>query len=230
MLQLAHVVNDLQTLAAADAAALDLTRTGGDLAEMTGARPTPGPQFEAAGVTLDRGWPRPGARRPALAHQVIANLLTDALKFTRPAAASGSAPDQPAPSRYAVTDTAWASRDDLPHIFDRFFWPPASRVSGSGIGLAMAAELTQAHGRRLTASSEPGQGTQMTLRLPPQPGTQDPSHLTTAVAPRLPQPRLAETRHAGQAQRGTGHKAEGRPMRVTGGSAARASPRGSTRR
>jgi len=33
-------------------------------------------------------------------------------------------------------------------------------------GLAVAAELAQAHGGRLTAASELGQGTQMTLSLP----------------------------------------------------------------
>ena len=41
-----------------------------------------------------------------------------------------------------------------------------SQTSGSGIGLAVAAELAQAHGGELTASSEPGHGTQMTLTLP----------------------------------------------------------------
>ena len=41
-----------------------------------------------------------------------------------------------------------------------------SQISGSGIGLAVAAELTRAHGGRLSASSQPGQGTRMTLTLP----------------------------------------------------------------
>jgi signal transduction histidine kinase len=39
-------------------------------------------------------------------------------------------------------------------------------VSGSGIGLAVAAELTQAHGGQLAAASQPGQGTELTLTLP----------------------------------------------------------------
>ena len=38
-------------------------------------------------------------------------------------------------------------------------------VSGSGIGLAIAAEMPQAHGAQLTAASQPGQGTHMTLTL-----------------------------------------------------------------
>jgi len=60
--------------------------------------------------------------------------------------------------------------EDLPHIFDRFWrGREATNISGSGIGLAVAAELTTAHGGELTASSEPGAGTQMTLRLPARP-------------------------------------------------------------
>jgi len=70
-----------------------------------------------------------------------------------------------------VTDTgAGIAAEDLPRIFDRFFrGQRAAQISGSGIGLTVAAELVQAHGGRLTARSEttgPGQGTQMTLSLP----------------------------------------------------------------
>jgi signal transduction histidine kinase len=44
----------------------------------------------------------------------------------------------------------------------------ATQISGSGIGLAVAAGLAQAHEGRLAASSQPGHGTQMTLTLPLQ--------------------------------------------------------------
>ena len=58
--------------------------------------------------------------------------------------------------------------EDLPRIFDRFFrGQQAAQISGSGIGLAVAAELAEAHGGRLAAASQgPGQGTRMTLTLP----------------------------------------------------------------
>ena len=67
-----------------------------------------------------------------------------------------------------VTDTGAGIRaEDLPRIFDRFFrGQQATQISGSGIGLAVAAELVQAHGGRLAAASEVGHGTQMTLSLP----------------------------------------------------------------
>jgi two-component system sensor histidine kinase BaeS len=67
-----------------------------------------------------------------------------------------------------VTDTgAGIPADELPHIFERFWrGRQAAHTSGSGIGLAVAAELARAHGGQLAASSEPGRGTEMTLTLP----------------------------------------------------------------
>ena len=99
----------------------------------------------------------------------MTNLLTNALKYTPPdgtvtidcATANGQA-------ILHVTDTGpGIPAADLPRIFDRFWrGRQALRTSGSGIGLAIAAELTRAHGGTLTAASEPGHGTRMTLTLP----------------------------------------------------------------
>ena len=100
---------------------------------------------------------------------MITNLLTNALKFT-PAGGRVTISTGPsgAEAVLRVTDTGTGiPADDLPRIFDRFFrGQQATQISGSGIGLTVAAELVQAHGGRLTARSEPGQGTQMTLTLP----------------------------------------------------------------
>ena len=84
VLRLARMVEDLQTLAAADAAALDLARRPCDLADLAAtAADSLARRFEAAGITLDRRL----AASPVLAdphwlHQVITNLLSNALKFT----------------------------------------------------------------------------------------------------------------------------------------------------
>ena len=64
--------------------------------------------------------------------------------------------------------------EELPHIFDRFWrGTGVAQTSGSGIGLSIAAELACAHGGTLTAASQPGHGTRLTLTLPlagkPQP-------------------------------------------------------------
>ena len=174
VLRLARMVGDLQTLAAADAASLNLTRSPADLAELAAAAADSlARRFEAAGITLDRDL----AASPVLAdahwlHQVITNLLTNALKFT-PAGGGVtiSTRSNGTEAVLRVTDTgAGIPADDLPRIFDRFFrGQQAAPVSGSGIGLTVAAELAQAHGGRLTAVSKtkgPGRGTQMTLSLP----------------------------------------------------------------
>ena len=171
VLRLARMVGDLQTLAAADAAALNLARRPCDLAELAAAAAgSLAHRFEAAGITLDRRL----AASPVLAdphwlHQVITNLLTNALKFT-PAGGhvTISTGRSGTDAILQVTDTGpGIPADDLPRIFDRFWrGQQAAQVSGSGIGLAVAADLAQAHGGRLTARSEPGRGTEMTLALP----------------------------------------------------------------
>jgi two-component system, OmpR family, sensor histidine kinase BaeS len=171
VLRLARMVGDLQTLAAADAAALQLTRSRCDLDDLAAdAVASLAGQFEAAGIALERSLTRVEVMAdPRWLHQVITNLLTNALKFTpsggRVTVAAG--PDG-AQAVLTVTDTGTGiPADELPHIFDRFWrGREAAQTSGSGIGLAVAAELAQAHGGELTASSEPGRGTQMTLTLP----------------------------------------------------------------
>jgi two-component system, OmpR family, sensor histidine kinase BaeS len=182
VLRLARMVGDLQTLAAADAAVLNLARKPCDLAELAAAAADSlARRFEAAGLTLDRQLdPSPVLADPHWLHQVITNLLTNALKFTpaggRVTISTGHAGIEPGIEQRAeavlrVTDTGTGiAAEDLPRIFDRFFrGQQAAQISGSGIGLAVAAELVQAHGGRLTARSQttgPGRGTQLTLSLP----------------------------------------------------------------
>jgi two-component system, OmpR family, sensor histidine kinase BaeS len=172
VLRLARMVDDLQTLAAADAAALNLSRRPCDLADLAAAAADSlGRRFEVAGITLDRQLALvPVSADPHWLHQVITNLLTNALKFT-PAGGhvTISTGRDGADAVLRVTDTGVGiPAEDLPRIFDRFWrGQQAAQVSGSGIGLTVAAEMAQAHGGRLTATSQPGQGTQMTLTLPP---------------------------------------------------------------
>jgi two-component system sensor histidine kinase BaeS len=171
VLRLARMVGDLQTLAAADAAAVHLALQPSDLADIaaTAADSLAG-RFETAGITLQRRLsPAPALADPHWLHQVVTNLLTNALKFTPEGGqvTIEAGPDgRDAVLRVSDTGTGIPA-DELPRIFDRFWrGRQASAVSGSGIGLAIAAELAQAHGGQLTATSQPGQGTQLTLTLP----------------------------------------------------------------
>jgi two-component system, OmpR family, sensor histidine kinase BaeS len=171
VLRLARMVDDLQTLAAAEAAALQMTVSRCDLAEVAGAAADSlAAQFEAAGLSVDRQLSSVAVLGDqGRLHQVITNLLTNALKFSPP---GGRVRIQAGPgngcARLRITDTGIGiPADELPRIFDRFWrGSQAGHVAGSGIGLAVAAELARAHGGQLTAASEPGGGTQITLTLP----------------------------------------------------------------
>ena len=171
VLRLARMVDDLQTLAAADAASLQLARKPCDLADIAAtAADSLARRFTAADISLERHLdPAEILADPRWMHHAITNLLTNALKFSRPGGRvtidTGVAG---ADAILHVTDTGIGiPAAELPRIFDRFWrGQQASQTSGSGIGLAIAAELARAHGGSLTADSEPGVGTRMTLRLP----------------------------------------------------------------
>jgi two-component system sensor histidine kinase BaeS len=172
VLRLARMVGDLQTLAAADAAALQLTLSRQDLAGIAAsAADSLAGRFEAAGIALERRLtPVTVFADPGRLHQVITNLLTNALKFTPPGGTVSvqAGPDAAAEAVLQVSDTGpGIPADELPRIFDRFWrGRGAAHTSGSGIGLAVAAELAAAHGGSLVARSEPGHGAQLTLTLP----------------------------------------------------------------
>src|SRR5437867_3885448 len=54
---------------------------------------------------------------------------------------------------------------DLPFIFDEFFQAPERSEPGAGLGLAIARELTEAHGGRIDVSSRVGEGACFTVTL-----------------------------------------------------------------
>jgi len=171
VLRLARMVDDLHTLAAAEAAALQLSLRPCDLAEVAGAAADSlAGRFVVAEITLER------RLTPVLVladsgrlHQVITNLLVNALKFTqaggRVTLTAGPAGAQ---ARLGVSDTgSGIAVDELPHIFDRFWrGREAAGVTGSGIGLAVVAELVRAHNGRVGVRSTHGEGTQISITLP----------------------------------------------------------------
>ncbi len=76
-------------------------------------------------------------------------------------------PDDPAPAALlSVRDNGRGVPPELlPRIFDPFF---TTRFpgQGTGLGLAMAQSIMNAHGGHIEVSSRPGQGTQVLLRFP----------------------------------------------------------------
>jgi two-component system sensor histidine kinase CiaH len=59
---------------------------------------------------------------------------------------------------------------ELPHIFDRFYRADAARskqnVSGYGLGLAIAKNIVDLHGGKITVQSAPGAGSEFMITLP----------------------------------------------------------------
>src|ERR1035441_2076877 len=171
VLRLARMVDDLQRLASAEAAALQLTLIGCDLADIAATPAARLPAaFRAAGVRLQRRLSDVQVTGdPGRLDEVITNLLTNALKFTP---AGGSVLLEAGPhelqARLQVSDTgAGIAPDELPHIFDRFYrGQHAAGIAGSGIGLTVVTELVHAHHGQLNVTSTPGRGTQITVALP----------------------------------------------------------------
>ena len=61
------------------------------------------------------------------------------------------------------------SKEDLDKIFDLYYQVSVSesmKVAGSGIGLSIVKEVVQAHGGEVTVTSEVGQGSVFTIRVP----------------------------------------------------------------
>jgi two-component system sensor histidine kinase BaeS len=175
VLRLSSLVGDLETLAAADAAPLRLDRRPIDLAEVAGAAVAIARGAAAdAEVRLEAALaPVPVEGDPERLRQVVVNLLSNALRHTpaggridvRTGAEDGEA-------ELEVLDTGGGiAPEDLPHVFERFYRGGGAEAgSGSGIGLAVAAELVAAHGGSIEARNRAEGGAAFTVRLPAAPG------------------------------------------------------------
>jgi signal transduction histidine kinase/DNA-binding response OmpR family regulator len=123
---------------------------------------------------------------PEKLEKIMANLLSNALKFTpaggkitvsvTPAAGSDSENPVPAgPGQYvyiSVKDNGIGiPGNQLPHIFERFYQAETTvehRRKGSGIGLALVKELVELHHGQVSINSRKGEnsGTELILRFP----------------------------------------------------------------
>ncbi|GAA2295339.1 HAMP domain-containing histidine kinase [Streptomyces kunmingensis] len=176
--QLQHLIDDLQDLAAADADTLRLhprpVRVEELLGQVAAAHHV---RAETVGVTLSVA--QPAAPVPELAadpvrlRQAVANLVSNAIRHTGPdgtVTLRAYATDPGDEVIVEVADTgSGISAADLPYVFDRFWRAEKSRnrrTGGSGLGLSIVRKLAQAHGGSATAASTEGEGSVFTLRLP----------------------------------------------------------------
>jgi len=106
---------------------------------------------------------------PTRIREVIANLLSNALRYTPEGGKVTLGADLPGgPSsslRIFVQDTgSGISPEDLPYIFDRFY--KSGESHGTGLGLAIARSLVAAHEGEIQAESQEEMGTKITIYLP----------------------------------------------------------------
>ena len=105
---------------------------------------------------------------PDRTQQVLIALLDNAFKYTpEGGTVTLSARIEGDVVRIRVIDTGVGiSKEDLPHVFDRFYKVDKSHHSkGTGLGLAIAYEIMKHLGEEMSVTSEPGQGSCFTFTL-----------------------------------------------------------------
>jgi len=177
---LQHLIEDLRTLSLADAGELPLQplpiAPRALLERIAGAY-----QHQAAGQgialyveTDETAEQQPISVDVARMTQVLSNLVGNALRYTPDGGAiTLSAAVAPQGMQFAVRDTGQGiPAAALPHVFDRFYRADTSRSpsqGASGLGLAIARALVEAHGGTISAESHPDSGATFRIFLPAQP-------------------------------------------------------------
>ena len=175
---LSRLVDDLFELARIDAGLLQLTLEEASLHDMiSDTIASFQPQAEHKGVRLAgeiSGDVDPVLANPPRLQRVLHNLVSNALRHTPPdGAVTLSATREGEEARVEVYDTGEGiAADDLPHVFERSFRGEQSRTRpekddapSTGLGLAIARGLVEAHGGTMDVESDLGRGSRFYFTL-----------------------------------------------------------------
>lgn len=172
---LKHLVTDLRTLSLADAGELPLNKQPVSvpvLLERVAAAHTYQAEQQQITLAVQVKDKVPEIQAdPERLVQVLGNLVSNGLRYT-PAGGQIilAAQAQAGQVRLQVRDTGQGiAPAELPHIFHRFYRADKSRQQTegeSGLGLAIAKAIVEAHGGVISAESQLGQGTTFTIILP----------------------------------------------------------------
>jgi two-component system OmpR family sensor kinase/two-component system sensor histidine kinase BaeS len=167
---LARLVDDLQTLANAEAGTLTLRKEPTDPAVLIQevVRSFAGDaQSKQVSIRTDFPSDLPIITiDPLRIREVLVNLISNAVRHT-PQAGNILITARMDDGRMAVSVTdsgPGIPPDDLPKIFDRFYRGATSR--GSGLGLTIARNLVHGHGGEIRAENIPGNGATLTFTIP----------------------------------------------------------------
>jgi signal transduction histidine kinase len=160
---LGRLVDDIGTLAHAEAGALELRKERVDLAELLADTAA---SFDRPIALVAPPDLPPIELDPLRIREVVLNLLTNAARHTP---AQGTITIRVAAEARTVVlrveDTgSGISPEELPNVFQRFHKGAGSK--GSGLGLAIARDLVRAHGGNIQAESSVGRGTTVIVTLP----------------------------------------------------------------
>jgi two-component system, OmpR family, sensor histidine kinase BaeS len=174
---LRHLVEDLRVLSLVDSGELPLSRRAIDpvaLIERAGLAYIVHAEQQglALSVDADEELPSISVDTDRMA-QVLNNLVSNALRHTAQGGVSLAARVHGDTVLLQVRDTgSGIDPEDLPHIFDRFYRADKARQrssgdsGASGLGLAIAKAIVEAHGGSIAVDSALGQGTTFTIALP----------------------------------------------------------------
>ena len=173
---LSHLIDDLRLLSLADTGELPLNRrpvAPQDLLERTSASHQPQAASKAIDLLVDAAPSLPKINvDPERLAQVLNNLVSNALRHTPEGGQIIlSAEQRDNHILLKVMDTgSGIPAEDLPYIFNRFYrGDQARRQTGeSGLGLAIARSIIQAHGGTITVDSTVDVGSTFTIMLPEQ--------------------------------------------------------------
>jgi CheY-like chemotaxis protein len=173
--RLLDLVNQLLDLAKLDAGAFELSRDETDLvllARNVVATFTGQADRKGVGLLFDPGTAALWADvDPQQIETVCSNLVANAIAFTeRGGKVRVSVGAEDGQAVVTVEDTGVGiAAEALPFVFDRFRQADGSATrthGGTGIGLALAKEITELHGGTIGVESAIGFGTRFTVRLP----------------------------------------------------------------
>ena len=111
---------------------------------------------------------------PSSLQTLLLNLLDNAVKYT-PEGGEVTASGHPVPGGYeiAVSDTGVGiPKDDQGRIFERFYRVDRARdrrTGSTGLGLSIVKHIAEAHGGRVTVTSQPGEGSSFRAYFPERP-------------------------------------------------------------
>ena len=104
---------------------------------------------------------------PDKLEQVLTNLVENAAKYASPLGMKVVGEFDDREVAVAVSDTGEGiPATDLPKVFKKFFRRDMGRPTGTGLGLWISRGLVEAHGGRLTATSDMGKGSVFRFTLP----------------------------------------------------------------